>query len=315
MKKIIKLIIINFLIIFLFLFIFDVIAYLLFKNEAGNPYKDAPFSIVRYQFDYNKWKNEWYGEGTPFHFRPYTGTEYKKGGIVLFGCSYMYGSPHPFEKTLAYKISHETKRPVYNLAVPGSSTQHALMQIESHDYDDIIKSSDYAIYMPIGEHLWRIKTFSSGYTLNFVWPRYVEKNGKLVFYRPLFPMIESSYLFKYLYRKYWISLFNKNSEKTSEKMFNLMKLHLQTINEELHKINPNIKFVVLLYPDSEKEYDLNYNQYKRLEKDGIIVLDVRKMVPQDINIASAEYRVEDDGHPTIEAWDMIRPQIVSQLGL
>ncbi len=315
MKNIAKLIILNLLIIFIILFIFNIIAYFLFKFEPMNPYPNEKFSFTRYQFDYNMWKNEWYGEGRPFHFRPYAGTEYNKGGIILFGCSYMYGSPLPFEKTLAYKISEETKRPVYNLAVPGSSTQHALMQIESHDYDDIIKTSDYAIYMPIGEHLWRIRTFSNGYVLNYVWPRYIEKRGNLVFYKPLCPIIESSYLGKYLYRKFWISLFNKDSEKTSEKMFKLMQLHLQTINEKLHQINPNIKFVVLLYPDSGKTYDLNYNQYKRLEKDGIIVLDVRNMVPDDVNITSEEYRVENDGHPNERAWDLLKPQIISQLGL
>lgn len=107
-------------------------------------FSDTPFTYKKMEFDYNVWEG-WYQSD----FRPYIGTEYKNKGIVLFCCSYMYGFSLPSEETFAWKLSHLTRRPVYNLAIPGSGVQHGLMQIESHDYDDIIKNSEYAIVCPL----------------------------------------------------------------------------------------------------------------------------------------------------------------------
>lgn len=66
-------------------------------------------------------------------------------------------------------------------------------------------------------------------------------------------------------------------------MFKLMEWHLKTINRKLKEINLDIKYVVILYPDDIMKYDLNYDWYRRLEKEGIIVLDVRKMVSKELN--------------------------------
>ena len=62
-----------------------------------------------------------------------------------------------------------------------------------------------------------------------------------------------------------------------------MEWHLKTINRKLKEINLDIKYVVILYPDDIMKYDLNYDWYRRLEKEGIIVLDVRKMVSKELN--------------------------------
>lgn len=317
-KKILKIIIINIIVFFVVVFILNFFAFMYFKKL--DYYKDTKFSLIRHQFDYSIWADSWYGKNSPFHFREPLGTQYKKPGITLFGCSYMYGSPLPVEKTFAYKLSQTTHRPVYNLATPGSSTQHALLEIESGRFDNIIKKSDYAIYMPIGEHGWRIKTFSNGYPLEYVWPRYVNKNGKLVFYKPIFPIIEASYLNKYITKKFWTSLAYSDNKIIIDKMFNLMILHIQTMDKELKAINPNIKLVILIYPDDDDMIGpLDYKRWKTLENDGIIVLDSRKLVNSDssisIDIGEKEYRVPVDFHPNEKAWNLLTPKVVQELNL
>lgn len=57
-----------------------------------------------------------------------------------------------------------------------------------------------------------MRTYSNGYPLDYLWPRYIKKNGELVLNKSFCPIIEGSYLYKYSQKGliralfYWIIL-------------------------------------------------------------------------------------------------------------
>lgn len=238
-------------------------------------------------------------------YRKNYGLNFHKGNIILFGCSYAYGHMLEDKDTFHYKLSQKLKRPVYNYAVSGESTQFALMKIRSHTIDDVIKKSDYAILVTIGEHIWRLHCNSNGYALEYTWPRYDIKNGELVFHKTRFPFIEASYLYKYIRKLYFARFLSESdSEIVQNYLFDVMKLHYIEIKKELEKINPNIKVVIIPYLDSESlKWFIFSNRWKELEQEGFIIVPVDKYLP---HLRDIEYVIsEDDGHPSAKAWTEI----------
>lgn len=309
--KVLKVISINLIVIFIVFNIINWIVYRYFyfpvNNMEYSP-KIYPYRIQKHLLD-DKTRERFYP------LRKFVGIDegYKKKAIIMFGCSYGYGHKIEDKDTFHYKLSHILKRPFYNYSSSGESTQFALMDIQSHKLDDVIKNSDYCILVTIGEHSWRIHTASNGYHFDYVWPRYDIKNGKLVFHKPKSKIIEGSYIYKFLQKKYYAKyLVSNKSQQVQDYLFDCMKLHYETIGNELHKINPKIKVIIIVYQDSIDNDSFIFNpRWKELEDEGFIVVNVKNHLPflRDIDYVISE----TDGHPSSKAWDAIIDLMVNKL--
>lgn len=305
--KVLKMVIVNILIICFLLFCLDylICKFLYQRLECEyNNYADMPQNTP-YRFE--KFRTYYDGNSEFFSdIRQPVGIDYKSNSIIIFGCSFGYGYLLDIEDTFQYKISKLTKRPVYNYSTPGHSPQFALMRIQSGEIDEIIKNSDYLIYVTIGEHAARIHSHSNGYPENYVWPRYDRKlkNGQyeLVFHEQRFPFIESSYIYKYLRKVFFAKILMPSKNNFfQDYLFDYMKLHFVTIQKELKKRNPNIKMIVLVYPDGdETKYITESKRWSELEKEGIMVININNDIP--VILTSDEYIILNDGHPSAKAW-------------
>lgn len=314
-KKIILLVLLNIVIFIGMAFLLNWVIYKYFYAAIeNNQFKvnDRPYNLKRYNLDYDTIKSFYPIRGT-------TGENFKRNGIIIFGCSYGYGAFLEMEQTFGYKLSQMLKRPVYNYAASGQSPQFAIIRIRSHELDDIIKKSDYAIYVTIGEHVWRTRVNSNGFHYEAVWPRMIIKKvhgeKKLVRYWAKFPSIEGSYLVKYI-KKIWFAkiLTPLNIKFVQNYMFDFAKLHYLTINKELKEINPNIKMIVLVYHDEEEtELFTSSSRWSELEQEGITVIDVNKCLPQLRQNENGKYTIPNDGHPSEAAWNDITDLFVNEL--
>ena len=246
-------------------------------------------------------------------YREPVGLDYKNGNILIFGCSYAYGYKLPMKETFQYKISERLKRPVYNYSSPGQAPQFALMKIRSHTIDDIIKKSDYAVLVTISEHIWRVHCNSGGFPLEYAWPRYDVKNNKLVYHIPRFSIIETSYLYKYIRKLFFAGILSRSKSQIARNyLFDLIKLHYIEIKNDLEKINPNIKVVIIVYAERPYlDWFVFSERWKELEEEGFTVIQVNKYIPQ--LRGKKEYMIPNDGHPTGKAWTEITELITDKL--
>ena len=109
-RKVFGIVILNIIVFIGLLFLMNWVVYKYFYAPLERNYhssKDRPYDLKRYVLDYKTMK-EYYPVRDPF------GVNYKRNPIVMFGCSYGFGSPLNPEQTLAYKLSEMLKRPVYN---------------------------------------------------------------------------------------------------------------------------------------------------------------------------------------------------------
>jgi len=305
-KFVILLINIIFLLAAIFLMNWIVYKYLYPKLElVPKKYSDS-YSFKRYRTDYN-WLKETYQN----NLRKPEGLEYNQKSVILFGCSYAYGHLLEDKQTFHYKLAHVLKRPVYNYASSGQSPQFALMRIRSHDLDNLIRNSDYIIFVTIGEHIWRVHTNSAGFPREYIWPTYENKNGNLVFHHSKFPIIEGSYLYKFIQKLIYSRILTQSKSKIVQNyMFDFVKLHFEEMKKEAELINPNIKFIIITFGDGTNPLLYTSSpRLKELEDEGFIIFDVDKLIgdnkPQD-------FYIPNDGHPSEIAWDMIIDMMVNK---
>lgn len=306
-----KLFVLAFNILFLIILLFcaDYIVYKFFypPMEDGCFDYDSLFTIGKKVLDKNNFE-ELYNP-----YREVAGKNFQNRNIIIFGCSYAYGHMLQENQTFHYKLSQHLKRPVYNYAYPGESTQFALMKIQSHSVDNIIKKSDYAILITIGEHIWRLHANSNGYPHELTWPRYEKKGDNLVFHKTRVPIIEASYVYKYLRKLLYARILSTCSSKYIQNyLFDFMKLHYIEIKKELEKINPDIKIIIIPYLDSYGfDWFIFSDRWKELEEDGFIIVKVDNYIP---NLRDIEYIIsENDGHPSEKAWTEITDLLCNKL--
>ncbi len=306
--KYLKIIIINILILILLFLLFNYFVYKFLYNciEYNQSVKNnRPFSFKRQEISFDRIKEI-------YDIRKPVGLEYNSPAIIIFGCSYAYGYLLEENQTFGYKLSQRLKRPVYNLGSSGISPQFDLIRIRNHDIDNILKKTEYVIIVTIGDHALRVHTNSNGFPDEYIWPRYDKKGNKLVLHKSHFPIIEGSYLYKYIEKRFFNFLMKTEIEFVQDYIFDYVKLHYETIRNEIHKINPNIKIIILLYYDQpDRELFLNSPRWKELEDEGFIFIDLKKELPVMFN--KYDYRIPGDGHPNERAWEKTTDLIINKL--
>ena len=275
--------------------------------EQGTSNEKPPFVLYHKILDENNFQEVYKAD------KRNAGLDYTKKNVLLFGSSYAYGTMLEDKDTFHYQLSQKLKRPVYNYALAGGAPQFTLMQIRSHSIDEVIKNSDYALLVTIGEDMWKLNSNSNGHPIEYTWPRYDVKDGHLVFHKTKHPLIETSYIYKYL-RKYYYSKFLAESDTQiyHDYLFDTLKLHYLEIKKELEAINPNIKIIIIPYLDSHTyDWFIQTARWDELEEAGFIVVPVDKHLK---NLRDEEYIVaKNDGHPSGKAWTEIIDLLVNKL--
>lgn len=234
-----------------------------------------------------------------------------KHSIVLFGCSFAYGSKLNENQTFSYKLAKATNSTVYNRAFPGWGAQQMLYQLRRDDFYKQINPPDYIIYTFIDDHINRLNNYQwGGIWGNQVNLRYKNENGTLVEVKPLFKPIWFLFTVKeiqHFTEQYLNSFYNypKNLE-----MFSLiMRESLKRIREHY----PNVKFIILIYSNCSCLDSKEMAMFKSLEKQGFIILKTSDIVKENLN--DPIYHFKEDCHPREKAWDVIVPGLVKKLNL
>ena len=229
-------------------------------------------------------------------FRKAENTNSKKKPILIFGCSFIWGSDLDDNQTFSYKLGQMTKRPIYNRARMGWGLQHMLYQLQQDEFYKIVPKPEYIIYVYISGHESRLTTPVSPTFPNCYYIFYKMKKGKLITQRRTF------YTDKFLLQHFY-----KNKYSNSQ-IFDMLPYFIEAKNIVEKRWGKDVKFVVLFY---EKMYDENF--IKELNKLGYITINEQEL---PISASDVKYHLsETDNHPNEKAWDEIVPFLVKSLDL
>ena len=260
-----------------------------------------------------------------YEFREPSGLEYKKKpSVIIFGCGITNVYTAKDEETINYHLSKYTKRPVYNRAVGGGGIQHAIIQVQSEELDDIIKNSSHAFYIisAMNDNL-RLRVtpgpFSEAvYALdNQLFPRFVyNKDKELVLYKSKCPIIKGNILYRLINKIIATGLYTDKIKSFNlyKKNVEFTKDHIIKLNDELKKVNPDIKFSVLFYYENENNKDIKGIE-KELKEKGIDFIFLSSFSPKIDLVNDTKYRNMKTLTPKAAAWEDLSPLIAKKLGL
>lgn len=322
--KYLKIIIANIILLILFFFIADYLVYLKFKNEyiiTSDIENFPPISYIdNYKADYgletlNITK---IGNELSEKFRPASlGTDLNKKSILVFGCSYTYGTMLEPEQTISAKLSSSTKRSVYNFGIQAAGIQHMYFLIKNFKiFSQITTKPDYVIYVYIPDHIERLRAniFPGPMSTNGRYLKYkLCKDNSLKLVSNTFFNLSKTFLIRSLYYQFDLK---RDNNSPSNKDYN-MKLATQLFIEskkELEKIYPDIKFIILRYETQEGELEYFDKVFFELEKEGFTVIKSSDLIGRKYKYNSID-TVSDSYHPSEYAWDLLVPKLVEKLNL
>ena len=313
----------------------------LYDNYFFKKFSDLKSDDVTVKFhpgvnDFHKWYHEFYlNKNSEYHGRSPEGLNYKKKPIVIFGCSFAYGYLLNNEDTFSYKLSHLTKRPVYNRAYTGWGIQHMLYQVRDDDFFKTVPEPEYVIYVYFSDHIRRL--FLNHFNFWEVsgerfYLRYTDKNGELVertfpenpvlfqlnriyIYNKICDMFFAHYYYPFfdfifpLYKKSDIVKHFINPYKIYDGYLDFAYKHFDSAKKEMQKHWKNTKYVIFIYNNCPLHDDFA----KRLSDDGFIVIRIEDIT--DKKIRTSEYTMSDGVHPNGKAWDFITPKLIEKLNL
>lgn len=298
MKKLLKIILVNFILCTLIFCIGEFAC--TFFNYIQHDHSAYPFS--------NHIKNVWNSYQDTDYFKDY---EFRKPSdptiqteklpIAIMGCSFAYGMNLKETETISAQLAKITGRKVYNAGLIASSPREMLYILRTEKWRKELlgeeNNLEYIIYPYIYHHLFRLYNETKMITHS---PKFKKKGNSLEYYK------RKNFLFKtQLHKKALEVRYNIINGK---KAFELMKLYLTEINKEIKKNYPNAQFVILVYDENGTE-DWNF-----FEKEGIKIVKVTNLTTNK-NILENEYRLSDNKHPNAKAWEEIVPLLSEKLNL
>ena len=294
MKKIFNIILCNILVGLLILSILEIGLFLNYK-------KNHPEII--YEIKEVKYNNvlEYYNP------RPFQGTKYKKQPLIIGGCSFAFGQGLKNEETFDYRLSHITKRPVYNIALPGKGLQHNLYYVQNMLKDKNIQNPEYFIYVIMSDQIRRLYTPVCLHDFTG-FPEYkLNKKNKLELKNDTYPFYKQLYVYYFFNNLYYSYVGYKNLEQHSK----LVKEYLRERKEAIKEQYPKIKFVVLFYGDYDKYFNLSLDE---LEKEDFIFIHTQDI--SEINVFAEGYHLApNDFHPSAKTWEILTPAFANELKL
>ncbi len=301
----------NFLFLIVILVILEVTAYTIESYKYSHlPYSAAnKFHFIVYPFKLKTFDEEYaiIKKAEPENsLRQPIGIKYTKRPIILFGCSYTWGSGLKQTQRFQYKLAQFTKRPVYNFAFPAWGVQHMLYILQNEKSLENIKNPEYVIFTFFSDHPYRLNTFSFNTPDNFFYLKYKMDHGRLIQDKPIFPFLYNFYITRYIQRGCWNQ--KVSNAKNNNEVFELIKKHFIESKKIIDRKYPGTKFVILMY--DETNWYIDTPRWQELEKQGFIILHTDKITGK--HIAQQEYKLID-GHPNEKAWDFVVPAMAKAL--
>lgn len=305
MKKILKIIFINILVVFAICVIAEIVLFLAdYHRICTDKYFKDEYLFKTHLRNYVKqfhapiyfWRR---------NFRDPAGLEYKgKPSIILLGCSYAYGFRLEEEESMHTLMAKAMKRPVFNLSLVAGCPRDMLYVLEDNILlADLLAENDYnkteyVIYTYMGNHKPRL--LADLYKKS---PKYIIiNNGKNL--RNIIP-----YPYENLY------IYQKISKYVAEKTYRtpqtdaLFVLYMKEIKDQASALFNNegkpVKFIFFVYEDSSDDWS-------ELEKYGIKVIRLYDIL--ETNIKDRKYQLgPNDCHPNAKAWEIVVPALVKEL--
>ena len=313
MKKVFNCILINILLIIIILVAFESILFFYeFYSGEGNSqeYKNKPIaekiSSIKNTISILYFENRPYKYFNPTEFREKlvgkNSANDNKNNIVLLGCSFTYGDGLDEFSNFSGQLSKQINGNIYNLGVSGGSPKSALYVLRNTKaYNSLVnedKNIDYFIYTAIlgQEH----RNYVNIRSRDPFFMRYKNKKKEEALLYINVPTCVNASIF---IRRFIDRIYGNIPEK---KIKSLFSLYLKEINKEIEKINPDAKFIVLVYdelPITTEEAEKNCDR----------VIYTKDLVSIDLN--DEEYKGEDNFHPNAKAWELIVPALVKELDL
>ena len=312
MKKIISVILFNILAIIFIWFLSDCFLYTfsLLKNdkfsllEYKNLYKSTSFKEGLEKF-YSKEINS--NNINKYRLRHPEGLQYKSNPILLLGCSYAYGQDLENTQTFGYKLSDITKRPVYNISVPGTGFQHMYYITQNGIFDQKIPYCETVIWIIIGDNYRRMTGEGFFIADNVNDLHYSFGNGvfKPDYDNAVSNFLNTNYTFrmvKKVYNRFYLSDKHNEDKITDE----ALSYFVQT-RDNLEKIwNKEVKFVIFIY-DIEH---LSEKLIPKLKQNNFVVITTNDLTASDLK--QSAYTLPD-GHPNEDAWNLLTPLFVKEM--
>jgi hypothetical protein len=324
-NKIKKIIVILFVNIIVFLILFNLFSYFIKKN--------VDFSLKTYSSDavensidlknYNIEPPDYINtkKHSDIEFQNYcnetriifNADKYTKNPILILGCSYAFGHGLKQENTFANILSKNTQRPVYNFSTCSGNGYESIYNIDdfinqSEMNKNIIKNSDYIIYLYMHDHINRYlrKTYTTSRYDNLY-----NSSGIIQFLNKFF-------LIRYTLSN--IKLYKIIKEyPNSEEAEKYLKLLIKDINKELKILAPKAKLIIIIYDEKIPMYFkkseikfvsdiMNSDIWNEIENET----DIKVVHSKDIMgfVFDKNYKLKiDDGnwHPNERVWKEFTP--------
>ncbi len=318
MKKLLKIFFINILILLILLLTAEIATYivadLLYVKNAKLYKLPIEESELFYKFNIKTFDEYYYAEIKNENKIP-VGLKYKKPPIVIFGCSYAYGTRLKDDQNFGYKLSTLTKRPVYNYSVVGGGIQHMLYLLRNPEFYKYTPEPECIVFVFVPSlHIDRLYKYSFYLWSKTLYLRYKYSNNSLVQVKEFPKIIRSLYIVKAFYnfknRRIIEGEYSReNIEFASE--------HFIESQQEIKKHWKNTKLIVLYYNqelDNQEILSANKISKSILKEHGIITVDINDLSKE--NFAKKQYTLSEyDLHPNSKAWDVIVPKFVKTLNL
>lgn len=291
---------------FCFEFFVYLMDYYLHGYKLDNKHRLSTYSlnIETYDHFYNDHKKE--------IFRKPSGLSYRKRPIILFGCSYTYGSGLNENQTFSHKLSELTKRPVYNRGICGGSLQHMIYQLDKDSDLNRIKNPEYIIYTFFPGQISRLHLFSFQPFETVLYLKYKETNHRLAEEKPLCTFLYRFYSIRTLDSTLGTNKSLLQNQKNRNENFDLIKLFFTQAKKQTDKKYPGAKFVILIYNDFHGCWYVGTPRWKELEKEGFIVINTDDLTRANLELK--KYKLKDT-HPNETAWNIITPSLAKKLKL
>jgi len=317
MKKILKIIFINLIILFCLI---EGISYIYLCRKYNQDIKDfilvttgkkikIPYLAYKKVFTLNA--DEIINKLRPVEYR-----NKDKSPVWLFGCSYTYGFALENNETFSHKLADYTGRTIVNRGYIGTGIPFFYKQISENKILNDIKSltpgkePDYIIFTLIPDHFGRMFRYrnwvmSGDHTLRYK----IDKNGNLIEDKSIFLPLHS------LFTSIVLEEYNEHQKTNdSQNVYNLFDKYIDSVSDIIKKQLHNTKFVILyLKCPLDNDNDI-YEEEIRKEavKNDIIYINLNEKISE---IKQDKYWIEDKSHPNAAAWDKIVPVVTTNLML
>lgn len=296
MKKILKIILINIIIIFALLIAIELICCITKKEFLSEPTFKHLKDMMKVQYSFNSEIHD-----SRYRFIPYLEDETqetKKSPIILMGGSFTNGFGIGDNYTFNAQLKNYTNRDIYNLGINGGGPREILMSLQNENLiKRIHKTPQYIIYTYIPDHKRRLYVPLAFLNANY---KPINNYTDLQFYTPIMPIYKS-----FIYETIMNKLYKNNliAKEKTEKFFNL---YIKKINEEIKKLfGEKTQLVILVYYENEKE------NWDIIKKEGITVINI--LEDWNINTQEVRFKGNDQEHPNAKAWETIVPELVKEL--